>query len=287
MSDVERVIRRIEHSDSKWTWMMEWCKLEGTAPGNTGAWSSAEFFYREAHNQDVYGKQIQGSFPPGDPALWKRVWCSKNALQAPTDVGTWHKATRAWREEHCQKKGETVESLRQELKTAFHHGRILSDEVDRLRHESLQLEATNMRLTNEKAQLAAELEEANKAVERAAKDHARDGQKWEDLTREMQDKPIGFSRHLDAACRLATVIWGQPAQEAVAVGELGELLTLFGRRAQGRDEPGMWQEELADAFIMLRQLAIIHGEEGVNAALRQKLEKLQSRLAGETKGKRK
>lgn len=287
MSDVERVIQRIEHSDCKWTWMMEWCKLERTAPGDTGSWADAEFFFREAHNQDVYGKQIAVPFQADDPALWKRLWCRDHGLSSPTEVGTWHKATKARRDDHCRKKGETVESLREELKTAFHHGRILSDEVDRLNLRALQQQTDNLRLTNEKAQLAAELEEANKAIERAAKVHARDGQKWEDLTREMQDKPIGFSRHLDAACRLATVIWGQPAQEAVAVGEIGELLTLFGRRAQGRDEPGMWQEELADAFIMLRQLAIIHGEEGVNAALRQKLEKLQARLAGNTKEKTK
>lgn len=83
----------------------------------------------------------------------------------------------------------------------------------------------------------------------------------------------------DKVCSEATRVWGVEAQEAVAIGELGELLTMFGRRAQKRDTPEQWIDEIADVTMMINQLAIIHGKAAVEARLQVKIEKLRGRLA--------
>lgn len=83
----------------------------------------------------------------------------------------------------------------------------------------------------------------------------------------------------DKVCAEATRVWGVEAQEAVAVGELGELLTMFGRRAQKRDTPEQWVDEIADVLLMTSQLALIHGKAAVESRLQVKVEKLRGRLA--------
>ena len=84
---------------------------------------------------------------------------------------------------------------------------------------------------------------------------------------------------IDNVCNKATRIWGHQAQEAMVVGEIGELLTMFGRRAQGRDSPEAWVDEIADSIMMLHQLAIIHGKDAVEKRVAEKLTKLKARLA--------
>ena len=85
--------------------------------------------------------------------------------------------------------------------------------------------------------------------------------------------------NFDLICAEATRLWGTEAQEAVAIGEIGELLTMFGRRAQKRDTPEQWVDEIADVLMMANQLAIIHGKDAVEERLAQKVEKLRFRLA--------
>lgn len=84
---------------------------------------------------------------------------------------------------------------------------------------------------------------------------------------------------LDEICLKAIRKYGIPSQEAVALGELGELIALFGKRAQGRDTPEQWVDEITDGLIMLHQLAHIHGAELVEARMRFKLDKLSERIA--------
>lgn len=84
---------------------------------------------------------------------------------------------------------------------------------------------------------------------------------------------------LDAICLRAIRKYGIPSQEAVALGELGELIALFGKRAQGRDTPEQWVDEIVDGLIMLTQLAHIHGKEAVESRMQVKLAKLNERIA--------
>lgn len=83
---------------------------------------------------------------------------------------------------------------------------------------------------------------------------------------------------LSSVCRDATNKWGQQAQEDVAIGELGELLTMFGRRAQGRDTPEQWIDELVDCRIMIEQLAHLHGYDAFEKRLAEKIVKLRARV---------
>jgi hypothetical protein len=83
---------------------------------------------------------------------------------------------------------------------------------------------------------------------------------------------------IDAICIAAIVVWGRETQEAMAIGEIGELLALFGRRAQRRDTKEQWIDEIADGIIMLHQLAITHGLEDVEKRIAEKLVKLQARV---------
>ena len=83
---------------------------------------------------------------------------------------------------------------------------------------------------------------------------------------------------IDDVCLKATEVWGQDAQEAVCIGELGEFLTLFGRRAQDRDTHAQWIDEIADIIIMAHQMANIHDREAVETRIAQKLARLKDRL---------
>lgn len=57
----------------------------------------------------------------------------------------------------------------------------------------------------------------------------------------------------------ATTVWGTDAQISVCIGELGELLTLVGRNAQGRATIDDWRSEIADVIICAWQLSRIYG----------------------------
>ena len=82
----------------------------------------------------------------------------------------------------------------------------------------------------------------------------------------------------DVILNLALAHWGEDTQRAMAVGELGELLALFGREAQGRATDDAWIDEIADATIMLRQLALMHGAAKVDQRISLKLAALQAKI---------
>lgn len=79
---------------------------------------------------------------------------------------------------------------------------------------------------------------------------------------------------LDAAIQT----WGEQAQEAMAVGECGEFIALQGRKAQGRTTPEDWVSEIADVYIMMEQMAKMHGYLTVQQAIDYKLNRLKARL---------
>ena len=57
----------------------------------------------------------------------------------------------------------------------------------------------------------------------------------------------------------ATKTWGTEKQTSVCIGEIGELLTLFGRDAQGRTTKEDWCSEIADVIICAWQLSRLAG----------------------------
>lgn len=73
--------------------------------------------------------------------------------------------------------------------------------------------------------------------------------------------------------------YGNMAQLNVAVGEIGELLTLIGRRSQGRDTIDQWVDEVADVEIMLDQIKkIFMIQSKVTARIDFKINRLAERL---------
>lgn len=85
------------------------------------------------------------------------------------------------------------------------------------------------------------------------------------------------SRH-DEILRDALRVYGQADQEQIAIGEIGELLTLFGRRAQGRVQMADWQDEIADCMLCLRQLALMRGIFDIEERMDIKAERLAERV---------
>jgi NTP pyrophosphatase (non-canonical NTP hydrolase) len=74
----------------------------------------------------------------------------------------------------------------------------------------------------------------------------------------------------------ATKIWGSQAQFDMAIGEIGELLSLVGRHAQGRATTEEWVSEISDVLIMVTQLALLFGKEDVEKRVSQKMSRLES-----------
>lgn len=77
--------------------------------------------------------------------------------------------------------------------------------------------------------------------------------------------------------------YGKEAQLQMVVGEIGELLTLFGRESQGRASEADWLDEIADVFIMMEQLVIIKGINPIDIHLkiRDKVDRIEARIEAE------
>jgi hypothetical protein len=84
---------------------------------------------------------------------------------------------------------------------------------------------------------------------------------------------------MDEVCKAATATWGSGAQENIAIGEIGEFLTLIGRRQQGRATESMWIDEIADGLIMYTQMAHLHGKEAVEKRIAEKIVMIKARIA--------
>lgn len=76
----------------------------------------------------------------------------------------------------------------------------------------------------------------------------------------------------------AITTWGENSQIAMVIGEIGELLTEFGRSVQGRDSKEKWVDEISDVIIMMSQFAYIKGSDDVKKRISEKLPKLKDRI---------
>jgi len=90
---------------------------------------------------------------------------------------------------------------------------------------------------------------------------------------------MNFSDEQNNILQKAIDTWGEEAQNSMVIGELGELLTLYGRKAQGRDTEEDWISEIADVLIIVEQLARMHGYNKVKRMVDTKMERLKGRLS--------
>ncbi|KJZ10316.1 hypothetical protein TW85_20245 [Marinomonas sp. S3726] len=75
--------------------------------------------------------------------------------------------------------------------------------------------------------------------------------------------------------------WGATTQAVMAMGEMGELIAELNRCfIQGRDNTNEILGEIADVEIMIGQLRCIFGDEGIDTAKKNKLDRLERILAG-------
>lgn len=72
--------------------------------------------------------------------------------------------------------------------------------------------------------------------------------------------------------------WGEEAQMFMAFEEMGELQTELSRSRRGRSDKELVAEEIADALIMIHQMALVCGTEAVSAAVERKMERLEMKV---------
>lgn len=76
--------------------------------------------------------------------------------------------------------------------------------------------------------------------------------------------------------------WGPEAQTLMVFEEMSELQKELCKAARGRDNKEAIAEEIADVYIMLRQMILLHDcEEKVESYKTQKLERLAARITEE------
>lgn len=72
--------------------------------------------------------------------------------------------------------------------------------------------------------------------------------------------------------------WGYEEQFGMANEEFGECITAINQYKRGRIDKAKFASEVADAFIMASQLAIIVGEDLVQEQIEYKMTRLKERL---------
>ena len=87
--------------------------------------------------------------------------------------------------------------------------------------------------------------------------------------------------------RKALKIYGFEAQKNMVYEECGELITALARLLRGRCKPQEVITELADAHIMIEQMAEIFGADEFNAEKDKKLTRLKERLENKENKKQK
>jgi NTP pyrophosphatase (non-canonical NTP hydrolase) len=87
----------------------------------------------------------------------------------------------------------------------------------------------------------------------------------------------------DSVIENAIHFYGKINQQVKAIEELGELITSLARYLSGHSEvySDHVREEIADAAIMLHQLALIFGPAEVDAFVEKKLTRLHNRMKNE------
>ena len=73
-------------------------------------------------------------------------------------------------------------------------------------------------------------------------------------------------------------VYGAVAQTDMAIEEMGELIVAINHYRRGRVGMDAVEEEIADVMIMMKQLAMIYGEAGVEIFSEKKMQRLEQRL---------
>lgn len=73
--------------------------------------------------------------------------------------------------------------------------------------------------------------------------------------------------------------WGERAQYDQAIEECAELIATLQHFARGKVDREAVVHELADVYLMIGQLTYMFGEESLNAAVENKIAKLETLLA--------
>ena len=77
---------------------------------------------------------------------------------------------------------------------------------------------------------------------------------------------------------LALAKFGAHNQEHMLIEEMGELAAALNHYHRGRCSKEDVQLEIADVFIMIKQMRILYGKDGVDKMIKMKLDRLQVRL---------
>lgn len=89
---------------------------------------------------------------------------------------------------------------------------------------------------------------------------------------------MNFTKDQHITLQNALDTWGEHDQKAMAIGEVGEYLTLVGKQVQGRATDSDWVSEIADVIIMMEQMAKIYGYERVQQEINYKTYRLANKL---------
>lgn len=98
------------------------------------------------------------------------------------------------------------------------------------------------------------------------------------LTAHVTATPIDADQS-QAICEQALKIYGADAQINMCMEEFSEAIAALNRYRRGRTSSAAAAEEIADATIMLEQMALLFGPDLVRAARQRKLHRLHERLS--------
>jgi NTP pyrophosphatase (non-canonical NTP hydrolase) len=92
------------------------------------------------------------------------------------------------------------------------------------------------------------------------------------------DKTAGTAPIRDDLLFTAYALWGIQTQYDIAVEECAELIQVICKIRRGKDAKYELIEEIADVYIMARQMALIVGQENVYDVIDRKMERLKKRI---------
>lgn len=88
-----------------------------------------------------------------------------------------------------------------------------------------------------------------------------------------------MNEHQKQICRKVVDIWGHCAQRLMLIEECAELTVALCHQDRNKCKSIDVISEIADVYILLEQMKYIYGKERVNAAIEEKLNRLEKTLA--------
>ena len=89
---------------------------------------------------------------------------------------------------------------------------------------------------------------------------------------------LKYSMNFTETIELALEKYGAHHQEHMMVEEMGELATALNHYHRGQCSIDDVRLEIADVFIMIKQMRCLYGKDEVDKAIKLKLQRLQNRL---------